>query len=102
MGYRAAEPDITVREDAPDELRYGLVMLADSLGLSPLDARLEVCGTLLKRPDPSNWSPYPNVFGEVEYLVASAPWFRVYDIAERFHDRIASSDPARGRELRHA
>lgn len=99
MGYRAAEPAITVREDAPDELRYGLVMLADSLGLSPLNARLEVCGILLKRPDPSNWSAYPNVFGEVEYLVASAPWFRVYDIAEGFYDRIASSDPARGHEF---
>lgn len=99
MGYRAVEPAITVREDAPDELRYGLIMLADSLGLSPLDARLEVCGILLKRPDPSNWSPYPNVFGEVEYLVASAPWFRVYDIAEGFYDRLASSDPASGREF---
>ena len=99
MGYRAPEPAITVRDDAPDELRYGLVMLADSLGLSPLNARLEVCGILLRRPDPSNWSAYPNVFGEVEYLVASAPWFRVYDIAEGFYDRLASSDSGRGREF---
>lgn len=97
MGYRAAEPEITIREDAPDEMRHAIVMLADSLGLDPLNARLEVCGILLKRPDPSNWSAYPNVFGEVEYLVATAPWFRVYDIAEGFYDRLESSCPPRGR-----
>ena len=99
MGYRPAEPDIVIREDAPDEIRHAIVMLADSLGLDPLNARLEVCGILLKRPDPGNWSAYPNVFEEVQYLVATAPWFRVYDIAEGFYDRLESSYPPRGREF---
>lgn len=96
FGYRAEEAPVSVREDAPDELRDGIVILADNLGLDPHNARLEVCGVLLARPDPSNWSAYPNVFGEVQYLVGSAPWYRVYDIAEGFHDRLAASDPERG------
>ena len=99
FGYRAEERAITVREDAPDAVRYGVVMLADNLGLSPSNARLEVCGILLARPNPSNWSDYPNVFGEVQCLVEGAPWYRVYDIAEGFYDRLASSDRTRGQEF---
>lgn len=99
FGYRAEERAITVREDAPDAVRYGIVMLADSLGLSPSNARLETCGILLVRPDPSNWSEYPNIFGEVQYLVESAPWYRVYDIAEGFYDRLALSDWNRGQNF---
>lgn len=98
-GYRAEEKPITVREDAPDDLRYGLVMLADSLDLSPQSARLEVCGVLLVRPDPNNWSAYPNVFEEVQSLVGAAPWFRVYDIAEAFHRRISASDWSKGAQF---
>lgn len=96
FGYRAEEPPISVREDAPDALRYGVVILADNLGLDPHNARLEACGVLLTRPDPSNWSAYPNVFDEVQHLLASAPWYRVYDIAEGFHDRLAGSGRSRG------
>lgn len=98
-GYRAEELPIRVREDAPDALRYGLIMLADSLGLSPQNARLEVCSVLLMRPDPNNWSAYPNVFEEVHSLVGDAPWYRIYDIAEGFYDRINSHDESRGQEF---
>ncbi|MHC2017680.1 AbiJ-NTD4 domain-containing protein [Methylobacterium sp. CM6247] len=99
FGYRAEEPAITVREDTPDAVRYGIVMLADTLGLNPSNARLEVCGILLVRPDSSNWSEYPNVFGEVLSLVESAPWYRVYDIAEGFYGRLVSSDWTRGQNF---
>jgi hypothetical protein len=37
---------------------------------------------LRKRPDPNNWSEYPNVWGEVEGHVYGCDWYRVYDIAE--------------------
>jgi hypothetical protein len=98
-GYRGEEKPITVREDAPNDLRAGLVMLADSLGLSPTDARQEVCSVLLVSPDPNNWSAYPNVFEEVQSLVSQAPWFRVYDIAEAFYRRIAASDEEKGNDF---
>ncbi len=99
MGYRPAESDITIREDAPDEMRHAIVMLADSLGLDPDDTRSEVCRILLKIPKNSNWTLYPNIFNEVNDLVAEAPWFRVYDIAEGFYDRLESSYPPRGQEF---
>ena len=96
FGYRAEESPISVREEAPDALRFGVAMLADNLGLSPHNARLEACGVLLTRPDPSNWSAYPNVLEEVQQLIASAPWYRVYDIAEGFFARLSSTDWSRG------
>lgn len=99
FNYKSDEPPIRVREDAPEALRFGLVMLADHLGLSPHDARLEVCSVLLQRPDPSNWTAYPNVFDEVQHLVEAAPWYRVYDIAEDFFTRIAASNHDRGVEF---
>ena len=99
FGYQLDEPPITVREDAPENLRFGLVVLADGLGLTPHNARLEVCSILLTRPNPNNWSAYPNVFDEVQDLVADAPWFRVYDIAEGFYSRIAATDWSRGNEF---
>ncbi|MBP2312620.1 AbiJ-NTD4 domain-containing protein [Azospirillum soli] len=99
FGYQSAEAEIKVREDAPEALREGIVMLADHLGLSPHDARQEICGILLKRPNPDNWSAYPNVAGEVEELVWNAPWHRVYDIAESFYNRLAHADQERGREF---
>ena len=97
FGYRAKEPPVSVRDDAPEALRYGVAILADNLGLDPHNARLEACGVLLTRPDPGNWSAYPNVFDEVQHLLASAPWYRVYDIAESFHDRLAGADWSKGR-----
>ena len=100
FGYQADERPISVREEAPDALRFGVAMLADNLGLSPHNARLEACGLLLTRPDPSNWSAYPNVFEEVQALLADAPWFRVYDIAKGFYERIAAADWNRGQQFR--
>jgi hypothetical protein len=34
-------------------------------------------------PDANNWSE-PNVKGEVQSLMANAPWFRIYDLMEAF------------------
>ncbi len=62
-------------------------MLGDSLGLSADIMRFGVCGVLLKRPDPNNWS-HGNVFQEVQWLVEKCPWHKVYDIAEAFFDRL--------------
>ena len=100
FGHRPADTEIKVREDAPEALRQGVVMLADRLGLDPRNARYEVCDILLRKPDPDNWSPYPNVFNEVQVLVEyDAPWYRVYDIAEGFYSRLNSDDPEKGRQF---
>ena len=35
FGYRGQEAEITVREDAPPDLRAAIVLLAEKLGLTP-------------------------------------------------------------------
>lgn len=99
FGFRGQEAEITIREDAPTVVREGLVMLAQSVGLSPHSARAEACGVLLKSPNPLNWTAYPNVAQEVASLVSEAPWYRVYDIAEAFHVRLRQGNPDRSGEF---
>jgi hypothetical protein len=62
-----------------------VLALARGFNLSPDTLRSELCIVLLRTPDQNNWSS-DNVAREVEYLIEHAPWYRVYDIAERLHD----------------
>lgn len=94
-GYRGADAEITVREDAPEGLRYAIPLIAKAVGMRPTAMRLIVCQVLLVPPDPSNWSDYPNVWDEVNELIAGCPWFKVYDIAEALHTAFANADPVR-------
>lgn len=82
-GFQPSEPPITIWDDAPEDFRHALLGTAnDKCGLKPYTLREIVCGVLRKRPDPSNWSEYPNVWGEVEGHVYGCDWYRVYDITE--------------------
>jgi hypothetical protein len=61
--------EVTIREGAPNDLRVAIVMLAEGISLNPSSARDAACSVLLKKPDPRNWTEYPNVFQEVQWLV---------------------------------
>lgn len=75
-GFRqASNIEISVRQDAPFELRGALVELAYSCGYGPKSLRSLVCQVLLKRPDPGNWSEYPNIDYEVRELLDSCNWY---------------------------
>ncbi len=87
-GYARVAREITIREDAPENLRHFVLDLARELGLGPDDLRNEACGVLHVRADPHNWSPYPNVWGEVEDLIYDCDWYKVYDFMERLYDRL--------------
>jgi hypothetical protein len=50
FGYRASDAEITVREDAPEEIRAGVVILGYATGMGPGSMRDAVCEVLLKRP----------------------------------------------------
>jgi hypothetical protein len=89
-GYRGTEQEIAVREDAPEGVRFAIPLIAQDVGMSPTAMRRAACQTLLVRPDPSNWSEYPNVWEEVNRLIENCPWFKVYDIAEAFHAALSS------------
>ena len=94
-GYRGTEQEITVREDAPEGLRFAIPLIAQSADMSPTQIRRAACHVLLVPPDPMNWSDYPNVWDEVNGLIADCAWFKVYDIAEALHAAFAAHSPDR-------
>lgn len=91
FGYRGPEVEITIREDAPEVVRDGILMLGYDAGFDPDGMRELLCNVLLKRPDSNNWSP-GNVRNEASWLVDRAPWYKVYDIAERLYKKIGGRD----------
>ena len=91
-GYSAQAVPITVREDAPDDLRYAVLGIAVSHGMRPGPLRAIACRILLIRPNQDNWSEYPNIWGEVDQLLEDCSWYRVYDIAEEIRRTFWNSD----------
>jgi hypothetical protein len=85
--HQPPDAEITIREDAPPEMRFAVLQLATENGLGPSVLRDIACSLLFVRPDRNNWSEYPNIWGEVQYILEDAPWPRVYDIAEAIYAR---------------
>lgn len=77
------EVEITVREDAPEDLRGYLIQHAYEHNLKPSTLRDLECKSLKRLPDKDNWSEYPNVNNEVTNLILECRWYKVYDIIER-------------------
>jgi len=77
-GFEHEPKDITIRYDAPPELRSVVLDLARESGAVGLLAL--VCKTLRVR-DEGNWSP-DYVARETQGKLDSAEWFEVYDVIE--------------------
>lgn len=91
-GYSGQATPITLREGAPEGLRHAIVQIAAQEGVhTPSAQRVIVCRVLRVMPNKNNWSEYPNVAGEVEELITTCKWYRVYDIAEAFYAEIEAS-----------
>jgi hypothetical protein len=58
--------------------------------------RTAICRVLGVRPDPSNWSEYPNIWGEAQDLTYGCEWFRFYDIVEALYASFARNDGQSG------
>ena len=94
-GFGSDEPEITIRFDAPEELRGVIVEIAYELELRPSELRTIICRVLRKRPDASSWSDWPNIDNEVHEKIDSAEWYKVYDIVEEIYsylDKRASAE----------
>lgn len=91
FGYQAPEAEITIREDAPTSVRDGILMAGYGADLGLGVMRDILCQVLLRRPDQDNWSA-SNVEREVSGLIDEAPWYRVYDFAERLYAEIGARD----------
>jgi AbiJ N-terminal domain 4 len=89
--YRTPK-EITLREVAPENLRYFVLQTAKDLGWGPASLRSIVCRALRVSPDPGNWTEYPNVNDEVSSVVSECEWFKVYDIIEALYAAMAKQD----------
>lgn len=85
QGFRPTAAPITVREDAPYELRGVLVDICYKHQFTPTPLRNLVCRVLRKRPDPNNWSEFPNIDSEIRMLIDDTEWYRVYDVVEAIY-----------------
>lgn len=94
--FAGAAKEITIREDAPEGLRFAVLETARELEWGPSAIRNVVCKVLRVRPDPGNWSEYPNIWQEAQDLVYGCDWYRVYDIIEALHAAMARNDQQRG------
>jgi len=91
-GYSGGAKEITVREDAPEDLRFFVLETARHLECGPKVLRLILCRVLRRRPNEDNWSEYPNIWMEVQQLMYGCHWFRVYDVIEALYGQIAGGD----------
>jgi hypothetical protein len=67
--YSGGAKEITVREDAPESLRYLVLETASELDWTPASVRPVLCRVLRVPPDAGNWSEYPNISNEVDKLM---------------------------------
>jgi len=82
-GYGPQKSDL-IYEDAPEQVRVGLREVLKNCDYdTPSSQRAVICAALRKRPDPSNWSEYPNINEEVDELIHGCEWFVFYDMCER-------------------
>ncbi|MBW2202169.1 MAG: hypothetical protein JRF71_15295 [Deltaproteobacteria bacterium] len=97
-GFHPVAKEIKVRQDAPYELRGVLVEIAYATGFRPKTLRSVVCRALRRRPDPGNWSPYPNIDSEIRNLLDECEWYKVYDVIEEIYQAVSLNsslgDPA--------
>lgn len=93
FGFEPAEPEVTVREDAPPALRAALVQISYEAGLKPSDLRKIVCKVFRVEPDDQNWSDFPNVDEEVRRHVRECQWYEIYDLIEAIHRALVSPYP---------
>ena len=91
-GFSIRPADITIRHDAPQHVRDAVLQIALDVGYRPTELRGVICRVLRVAPDDYNWSEFPNVWGEVQNLMASAEWFRAYDIVEAIAQHSEGSD----------
>jgi hypothetical protein len=97
-GHSLKEKEISIREDAPQELRGFVMMAVYDLDYYPSYLRGIVCRVLRIAPDDNNWSEYPNIAGEVQRLISTCEWFYVYDIIEVLAQKITGDKQTKFQE----
>lgn len=88
-GYTGGPVPISVREGAPEFLRYSTTnLMFGDLGLSPHVARDLICEITKQVPDSNNWSDN-NVTFEARGRLESCEWYCFYDFIEAVYAYLA-------------
>jgi AbiJ N-terminal domain 4 len=91
----AGPKEITIREAAPENLRYFVVQTTIDLGWQPRRLREVICRVLRTTPNPRHrWDS--DIQTEVQDLVNDCDWFKVYDLIEVLHASLAQADEYSG------
>lgn len=98
-GLSRPDAEITIRQDAPGEVRDALAIIAYQCGLRPSTLREVLCRIRYCAPDKGNWSEFPNIEGEVRELLAECEWFEVYDFVEAIASLHAGTSAALAEEV---
>src|SRR5260370_28864191 len=97
-GYIGQCTEISVREDAPKDLRFVFLGITRALAREyrgdypEQEVREVVAKTLQKWIDPGVWH-YQEVWEQVESLVYDCRWFRVYDLMEAVYAYFLKTGP---------
>lgn len=87
MGINILAQQIKIRYEAPLELRnYLLLLMEQYFGLKII--RKIVCFATKESPDPNNWNENEFMRSEVQSVIESCHWSRVYDIVELFYQNL--------------
>ena len=98
-GYNSVEKEIVIREEAPIELRSFIVQTLYAYGFTPKSVRLYFCQTLRVAPDTQNNWGDENVRFEVQDLIETCDWYKVYDIIEGLYRQIDRNQVSFAEEL---
>lgn len=83
-GYAESEQtEITVREDAPNGLRY-FIVCETRKHFKYKTLRKIICDILRKAPNEDNWSD-SNIEKEVRELLQNCKWYKIYDVIEAIY-----------------
>src|SRR5436190_1852820 len=82
--HYSAVKEITIRESAPQNLRYYVLQSAYDFGQQPLRLLRVLCKQLRRIPESDEGRDY-EVRQEVQMLVHSCEWYQVYDFIEALH-----------------
>ena len=91
LGLRRAIPPVTVRDHAPDELRYLIPLIAERLGVSSSEIQATICDALPPQTEVYEWLQQPDEWDDEYWPIAKCAWEFVYDIIEQLYHRIATN-----------
>jgi hypothetical protein len=79
-----SEPEITVREYAPEAIREGLIVLAQNAGMTTGGLLRIACTTLLKIQKSTGNFNY-TYEDELQEIITATKWYKVYDLCEKIY-----------------